>query len=153
MMALTVPILTERTLTRRQYDGIFCMNGTQTGQEMRNVQLQSHTCLTTPTTCTIFIHYIHLLYFSSMFRCHLRHHRGELLRHLPNTTSYYESIIYSQYSCPVIYKGHNFVCGPGLRIRAGRSGDRIRMDSRFSVPVQTRPWGRPIQLVLSLSSG
>jgi hypothetical protein len=32
-----------------------------------------------PTECTVFIHYIHLLYFSYMFWCHTYHHQGELL--------------------------------------------------------------------------
>jgi len=27
--------------------------------------------------CTMFIHYLHLLYFSSMFRCPIRHYQGE----------------------------------------------------------------------------
>jgi len=84
------------------------LTGTQTEQEMWEVQSQSHACLITPTRCTIFIHYIHLSYFSSMFCCHSHHNRGELLRHLTNTTSCYEAIIYSYYSRPVIYKGDDF---------------------------------------------
>ena len=35
--------------------------------------------LITPTKYTIYIHYIHLLYFSYMFRCLIHHHCGELL--------------------------------------------------------------------------
>jgi hypothetical protein len=32
-----------------------------------------------PTKCKMFIHYIHLTYYSCMFRCHIHHHQGELL--------------------------------------------------------------------------
>jgi hypothetical protein len=45
-------------------------------------QAQLHrlnTFLIIPTKCTMFIHYIHLLYLSSTFRCYIHNHQGELL--------------------------------------------------------------------------
>jgi hypothetical protein len=34
--------------------------------------------LIVPTKCTMCIYYIHLFYFSCIFRCHVHHHQGEL---------------------------------------------------------------------------
>ena len=38
----------------------------------------SNTCLITPSKCTMFVHYIYLLYFSYMVRC-LHHHQREIV--------------------------------------------------------------------------
>jgi len=49
--------------------------------------------LITPTKCTIFIYYIHLLCFSYMFRCTTLH-QGELTCPLLKTTCCYATIVY-----------------------------------------------------------
>ena len=51
-----------------------------------------------PTKCTVFIHYIHLLYFSYLFRCHIYHHQGGHLCTLLKISYCYEAINYGVYS-------------------------------------------------------
>jgi len=42
------------------------------------------------TTSTVFVHFIHSLYFCCMFRCHIHRHQGELLCCLLKTRYCYE---------------------------------------------------------------
>ena len=46
----------------------------------------------------MFIHYIHLLYFSYMFRFHIRHYQGELRCPLLVTICCYVAIKYGCYA-------------------------------------------------------
>ena len=58
---------------------------TQTTHTKENTLNVSKQLLIVPTKCTIFILHTNLLYFSSMLRCHMYHHQGELLCHLFQT--------------------------------------------------------------------
>jgi len=46
----------------------------------------------------MFIHYIHLLYLSYMFRCYIHHHQGELLCPLLKTRYCYKVVNYDFFS-------------------------------------------------------
>ena len=50
-----------------------------------------NTFLTTPIQCAMFIHYLPLLYFCYIFRCHIHHHQGKRMWPLLKALCSYEA--------------------------------------------------------------
>ena len=111
------------------------------------------------TNCKIFIHYIHLLCFSYMFRFYIHHHQGQIMCPLLKTTCSYAALKYGYYNNYVVnYERNNLsVCGPGSLspysdwLRARRSGFESRWGRDFP-PVQTGPGAHPASCKMGTGS-